>query len=395
MRDRGHRVESSLTATSSKGKEGIDLVETVADSLTRDAVAQVANFFDVIAPALAEMSGAVDAALAHDLSPRAGHSSAAPNASAANGDSGYNEYVSASSPVPVFEVSPNIADAVYDNFESDGTNAKHVATPTACDLGYDEFVTVKVGQQLDSLMKKSDEGCEDVLGSYGAYDDFEQVSTVGSNIQTDILVHPDATIDPEGPLSPDAGSAFSRADPYAAARNEEVRLATVKLLEVVIPAAATELCELPLSTIHELDLVIFLHTRGINMRHLGFLRSCIPATKEYFAPRLKILVEIISRTLKNLLRDFQRRWMRSEKSTSEEGMLNLITQFLNLVVGYNLNSDEFWVERVVIGMIQRFGSCIWYFKESSESQKISLTGDAILAEVERLRTSALFLQVIF
>lgn len=366
----------------------------MADSLARDAVAQVANYFDVIVPAFAEMSGAVDAALSHDLSPRTAPVSAVPNSTDDNGDAAYDEFAATPSPIPVSEMSPNFADAVYDNFESGDAASNHIATPSACDLGYDEFVAVKVGYQLDSLLKKTDEGQEDVVGSYGAYDDFEQVSTVGSSIQTDILVHPDGTIDAEGPLSPDAGSAFSRADPYAAARNEEVRLATVKLLEVVIPAAATELCELPLSAIHELDLVVFLHTRGINMRHLGILRSCIPATKENFVPRLKILVEIISRTLKNLLRDFQRRWMRSEKSTSEEGMLNLITQFLNLVVGYNLNSEEFWAERVVIGMIQRFGSCIWYFKESSESPRISLTSDAILAEVEKLRKSALFLQVI-
>lgn len=129
------------------------------------------------------------------------------------------------------------------------------------------------------------------------------------------------------------------------------------------------------------------------MRHLGYMRSCIPATKLNFGARLKLLVEIISRTLKNLLRDFQRRWMRSEKSTSEEGMLNLITQFLNLVVGSNINSSEFWTERVVIGMIQRFGRCIWYYCETASSPKVSLSGEKILEEMEMLRVSPHFLKV--
>lgn len=242
-------------------------------------------------------------------------------------------------------------------------------------------------------MSQSGDGIEEVVGSYGAYDDFEQVSLAGATLQADVVVHPDASINSNGPLSPDAGSAFSRADPHAAARNEEVRLATAKLINDIIPAAAVELCALPLSLLQDLDLVVFLHSRGINMRHLGYMRSCIPATKLNFGARLKLLVEIISRTLKNLLRDFQRRWMRSEKSTSEEGMLNLITQFLNLVVGSNINSSEFWTERVVIGMIQRFGRCIWYYCETASSPKVSLSGEKILEEMEMLRVSPHFLKV--
>ena len=252
----------------------------------------------------------------------------------------------------------------------------------------------KVGCQMDKIATQFD-GNNATIGSYGTYDDFEPVSLSSEKIEANIVVHPDSIIDSSGPLSPDACSAFSRADPHAACRNEEIKLATENLLEIVIPKAALEMSAVPITELQDLDIVVFLHSRGINMRHLGYLRSCIPATKENFGARLKILVEVISRTLKNLLRDFQRRWMRSEKSTSEEGMLNLITHFLNLIVGSNVNSAEFWTERVIIGMIQRFGRCIWFFSNAGSAAKVSLSDEEIMEEIESLRSSPHFLQVLF
>ena len=49
--------------------------------------------------------------------------------------------------------------------------------------------------------------------------------------------------------------------------------------------------------------------------------------------------------------------MKSEQSTSEMGMKLLLTQFMNLIVGSSQNSEIFWTERVVVGIIQRFGAC--------------------------------------
>lgn len=67
------------------------------------------------------------------------------------------------------------------------------------------------------------------------------------------------------------------------------------------------------------------------------------------------LLQIVSRTCKNILRQFQRKWMRSEQSTSEEGMKILFAQFFNLMIGSHTNSAAFWREHVLPGIYQRFG----------------------------------------
>lgn len=107
----------------------------------------------------------------------------------------------------------------------------------------------------------------------------------------------------------------------------------------------------------QLNLATELHRHGVNVRHLGLIRFHVPATKENTVLRQQLLLEIVSRTLKNLLKAFQRRWMKSERSTSEQGLLMLVVQFFNLITGSHKNSEEFWSTRVVTGVIQRFGSC--------------------------------------
>ncbi|CAM9819317.1 unnamed protein product [Discosporangium mesarthrocarpum] len=68
-----------------------------------------------------------------------------------------------------------------------------------------------------------------------------------------------------------------------------------------------------------------------------------------------LLTEMVARTLKNIMRDFQRRWMKHECCKSDEGMGNLVVEFLNLVTGRHPNSSDFWEQKVVIGLMQRFG----------------------------------------
>ncbi len=84
----------------------------------------------------------------------------------------------------------------------------------------------------------------------------------------------------------------------------------------MLPAVAQEISSLSVEPLRGLHLSVFFHERGVNMRHIGYVRSCIPDSTENSnkEAKLLLLVEVIARTLKNLLKDFQRRWMRSEKS---------------------------------------------------------------------------------
>ncbi|CAN0496736.1 unnamed protein product, partial [Laminaria digitata] len=60
---------------------------------------------------------------------------------------------------------------------------------------------------------------------------------------------------------------------------------------------------------------------GVNIRHLGQVRSTIdPTDQKKGLLRDVMLTEMVARTLKNILRSFQRKWMKAERSTSEQGM---------------------------------------------------------------------------
>jgi hypothetical protein len=162
---------------------------------------------------------------------------------------------------------------------------------------------------------------------------------------------------PPCPLSPDALSGFSNFDPAAVERNREIMRATERLVQEVIPALAKELGDMRPFLICNLNFSVYFHSNGVNIRHMGLVRSLIPVSNVTSPIRTALLLQIVARTLKNIARDYQRRWMKSEQSTSEQGMHILLTEFLNLVVGSNDNTESFWTDKVVVGIIQRFGAC--------------------------------------
>lgn len=162
---------------------------------------------------------------------------------------------------------------------------------------------------------------------------------------------------PPCPLSPDALSGFSNFDPAAVERNREIMRATERLVQEVIPALAKELESMRPFLICKLNFSVFFHSHGVNIRHMGLVRSHLPVSNATSPVRTALLMQIVARTLKNIARDYQRRWMKSEQSTSEQGMHMLLIEFLNLVVGSNDCSESFWTDKVVVGIIQRFGAC--------------------------------------
>lgn len=173
--------------------------------------------------------------------------------------------------------------------------------------------------------------------------------------------------DPYAPLSADAFTAFSRGDQEGWLRNREVTSATRLLLREVIPSMSQYLCSLSIHELQKLDLSTECHRYGVNMRHLGLVRACIPETSSpddnhssrsqqiCTAVRELLLAEMVVRTLKHVLREFQRRWMRSEQSTSDMGLRMVVAKFINLVTGNHSNTLHFWKGEVTVGCLQRFG----------------------------------------
>lgn len=111
-----------------------------------------------------------------------------------------------------------------------------------------------------------------------------------------------------------------------------------------------------------LTITEYMHKHGVNIRHSGLLRHLLLIASESNELgsrtiseniRMELLNEIVSRTLKNILRHTQRVWMSKLKTTSEHGMLQLIVRFFNLITGHHVNSTNFWNQIVIPGIISR------------------------------------------
>eukprot|EP00752_Nemacystus_decipiens_P012980 g11486.t1 len=190
--------------------------------------------------------------------------------------------------------------------------------------------------------------------SYRFYDSNrrQQPSSLPNVVQDDIAATDEWQFIP---LSPDALSGFTKDARDRSARNQEVHDATSVMVDVAVLKVAERLMGLPPDVQGTLDLAVELHRHGVNVRHLGKVRSLVHDDEENSVLRDMMLTEIIARTLKNILRCFQRKWMKAERSTSEQGMRMLVVEFLNLVTGCHRNSETFWKTKVLVGVLQRFG----------------------------------------
>ncbi|CAN0000068.1 unnamed protein product, partial [Ectocarpus sp. 4 AP-2014] len=175
------------------------------------------------------------------------------------------------------------------------------------------------------------------------------------------------------PLSPDALTFFTKGSIDRAERNQEIHDATSVMIEVAVPNVVEKLTSFPQDVQKTLHLDVELHRHGVNVRHLGKVRFLLMEQNKPANGLLKdmMLTEMIARTLKNILRCFQRTWMKAERSTSEQGMRMLVVGFLNLVTGAHVNSATFWKEKVLTGVLQRFGLVSLTTSERRDVTKIS------------------------
>eukprot|EP01125_Pyxidicula_operculata_P023200 TRINITY_DN989_c3_g1_i4.p1 TRINITY_DN989_c3_g1~~TRINITY_DN989_c3_g1_i4.p1 ORF type:complete len:1653 (+),score=390.20 TRINITY_DN989_c3_g1_i4:723-4961(+) len=128
------------------------------------------------------------------------------------------------------------------------------------------------------------------------------------------------------PLCSDAFSKWMTHEPKARQLNKDVEDATMYLYENVIPEFAKWLDEnhekQPFEHLDEL--IHETHRRGINIRHLGRLRSLVKDKNL----RKIILTECVARTIKNLVRYQLRLQMSELKVSVEEPYLNVIYRFI-------------------------------------------------------------------
>lgn len=197
------------------------------------------------------------------------------------------------------------------------------------------------------------------------YDSSDEILGSRNYNSADIMAHQSSIdnhnvmYDNAKPLSPDALSNFCRSDPNYRELNDDVHTATYFLVRTLIPYLANDLMKNGHPTNREaLKLSEYLHKHGVNVRYLGLLRSYLQDEDL----RTQILLEIVFRSLKNILKEQQRKWMKRFKNTSEDGMITLIVNFFNLFTGSNPRSNIFWESVVIPAIGQRFGS-FWLCEE--------------------------------
>jgi len=154
------------------------------------------------------------------------------------------------------------------------------------------------------------------------------------------------------PLSSDSFSAFLPKEKSAEnkAEAERVRAATTWVHTVLIPSYAKRLIQREKSGLDNLLEMVRsypLHRCGLNVRMLGRVRKALfESGQECKLAITAVLIEILARTLKNLLREAIREKMRQIKVSAQEPYLDLVKEFFNTILGNNQafleKSVSFW-----------------------------------------------------
>jgi hypothetical protein len=148
-------------------------------------------------------------------------------------------------------------------------------------------------------------------------------------------------------LSPDAFSPFGGPD-NASEHNKESVQATLLLFDMIKQFASKLEGESSL----EDELTEIVHREGINVRYLGILRSHLKTNSNIKEVLLNEMVArynlkfkdlIVSRVLKNKLKDVLRKTMGSLKTLAEDPLRKAVLKFFNLILGWNeAKSRVFW-----------------------------------------------------
>lgn len=169
------------------------------------------------------------------------------------------------------------------------------------------------------------------------------------------LLRPELVRGNDRPLSSDAFSGWQSSDSKSDAMNEDVEEATKRLLETVIPAYPQTFLA-PDFQVHfrsEVCNISDLHRRGINLRHLGRVRSEMYKVTE--DNDSLYLVEMICRTLKSYIAMRFRTLMDDLIIFAEEPFRNEALMLFNLVAQPSTAAD-FWHVRVKSLIQRKYGT---------------------------------------
>jgi len=168
----------------------------------------------------------------------------------------------------------------------------------------------------------------------------------------------------EKPLCPDAFSGFVQLDPLRRDYDLVINQATRFLLKNVVPNVANELKWAMIEaentqSLHRVHIPELLHGSGVNLRYIGYVLRC----SHHRNSQIFLLVEALSRVIKNRFRKCLRERMKKLKLPLEAPYRVLTVDFFNLVFGDSIESEQYWKEELTSDL--RF-----YFYVDEKQEKI-------------------------
>ncbi|PRP82853.1 hypothetical protein PROFUN_04716 [Planoprotostelium fungivorum] len=134
--------------------------------------------------------------------------------------------------------------------------------------------------------------------------------------------------------------------------NDDIRNATSSLLFSTVPKFASQLEEQKIEVSKKYPLIESLHHNGINVRYLGLLRAYLSKGIKYW--RYIILIEMVSRTIKQMMQTKLREMAREVKTQGDVPYKKMIIRELNSIFGNRDESSAYWSHMIYNSLKRKF-----------------------------------------
>jgi len=170
------------------------------------------------------------------------------------------------------------------------------------------------------------------------------------------LLRPELVRSNEVPLCSDASSGFVLDPTDAKEHNTEIQEAFSRLFREIIPNVAQKLNQLSKNALRRFLganhlLIEVIHANGINVRFIGVLRKYLKNK----ILRAQVMVEIISRTLKTIMRAELRQAMSESRVPLEHSYKRCVVNLLNQAFG---TGDMYWKNTLLPTAQAKFEECL-------------------------------------
>jgi hypothetical protein len=127
------------------------------------------------------------------------------------------------------------------------------------------------------------------------------------------------------PLCSDGFSQFLRVDAEKSKINSDLAQATKFLKEEIVPAAAGVFSSFTEKELESVNVKLFLHGYGINLRHLGLFISFLTQKRQ----REMAMVEMVARSIRHLMRRRMREEMKRTKLPQDGSLRRMLLDHWN------------------------------------------------------------------